>query len=47
MCFCHVKPRDALRILRDNDLSVAVDACPELKAFVNTIIGLSGGALLP
>ena len=43
----YVKPRDARRILKDNDLSVAVDACPELKAFVNTIIRLSGGALLP
>lgn len=43
----YVKPRDALRILRDNDLSVAVEACPELKAFVNTIIRLSGGATLP
>lgn len=39
----YVKPRDALRILRDNDLSVAIEACPELKAFVNTIIRLSGG----
>jgi len=43
----YVKPRDALRILRDNDLSVAIEACPELKAFVNRIIELSGGAILP
>lgn len=43
----YVKPRDALRILKDNDLSVAISACPELKAFVNTILQLSGGALLP
>jgi hypothetical protein len=42
----YVKPRDALRILRDNDLSVAIEACPELKAFVNRIIGLSGGEIL-
>jgi hypothetical protein len=43
----YVKPRDALRILKENDLSVAIGACPELKALVNTIIQLSGGAALP
>lgn len=43
----YVKPRDALRILKDNDLAVSVNACPELKAFVNTILTLSGGAELP
>jgi Domain of unknown function (DUF4276) len=43
----YVKPRDALRILRDNDLAIAIDACPELKAFVNTIIRLSGAEMLP
>jgi hypothetical protein len=37
------KPRDAARILKDADLSVAVAACPELKSFVNTILRLSGG----
>ncbi len=34
------KPRDAGRILRDADLMVAILACPELKAFVNTILSL-------
>ena len=34
------KPRDAGRILRDADLMVAIQACPELKAFVNTILTL-------
>lgn len=34
------KPRDASRILRDADLTIAINACPELKAFVNTILGL-------
>lgn len=34
------KPRDAGRILRNEDLMVAANACPELKAFLNTIIGL-------
>lgn len=43
----YVKPRDALRILKENDLSVAVEACPELKALVNTIVGLAGGEKIP
>jgi len=37
------KPRDANRILTNNDLMIAVRACPELKAFVNRIIELSDG----
>jgi hypothetical protein len=36
------KPRDAARILRGKDLSVAANKCPELKAFLNTILALSG-----
>ncbi len=36
----YVKPRDASRILRGEDLMVAVNACPELKAFLNTILTL-------
>jgi len=40
------KPRDANRILRNKDLSVAVAQCPELKAFLNTVITLSGGQSL-
>jgi hypothetical protein len=36
------KPRDANRILRGKDLSVAANKCPELKAFLNTILTLSG-----
>ena len=43
----YVKWRDAARILRDQDLSVAVNACAELKAFVNTILELCGGELIP
>lgn len=39
----YVKPRDAGRILRDNDLSVAINLCAELKAFINTILVLSSG----
>jgi hypothetical protein len=34
------KPRDVKRILKDVDLMIAIAACPELKAFVNTIIRL-------
>jgi hypothetical protein len=37
------KVRDANRILRNKDLAVAAAQCPELKAFLNTIIELSGG----
>jgi hypothetical protein len=40
------KPRDANRILRGKDLTIAAMQCPELKAFLNTIIGLCGGQLL-
>jgi hypothetical protein len=36
------KPRDANRILRGKDLTVAANQCPELKAFLNTILTLSG-----
>lgn len=43
----YVKPRDAKRILRDNDLLVSINQCPELKAFVNTIITLSDGLPIP
>ncbi len=39
----YVKPRDAGRILKDNDLLVSIKQCPELKAFVNTIISVCGG----
>lgn len=37
------KPRDASRILRNKDLTVAAVLCPELKAFLNTILTLCGG----
>ena len=38
------KPRDGERILEKNGLDKAVMQCPELKALVNTIIVLCGGA---
>jgi hypothetical protein len=36
------KPRDAYRILQGKDLATAAAKCPELKAFLNTILALSG-----
>lgn len=41
------KARDALKILEQNNLMVSVQACPELKAFINTILTLCGGELIP
>lgn len=43
----YVKPRDAKRILEENDLWDAIQQCSELKAFVNTILQLSGGVIIP
>lgn len=40
------KVRDASRILEGKDLATAASVCPELKAFLNTIIKLSGGTPL-
>jgi hypothetical protein len=38
----YTKTRDAMRILRGKDLSIAAAACPELKGFINDILGLWG-----
>lgn len=43
----YVKPRDAARILRENDLSMAVNQCSELKSFINTILTVCGEAIIP
>jgi hypothetical protein len=40
------KPRDGKRILQGKDLAVAATACPELKAFLNTILTLCEGTCL-
>jgi hypothetical protein len=40
------KPRDANRILRGKDLGIPASRCPELKAFLNTILTLSGAGPL-
>ena len=38
----YIKTRDAKKILQGKDLKVAANACPELKAFLNTILTLCG-----
>lgn len=43
----YVKARDAGRILRENDLSIAIGLCSELKAMINTILSLCGGPVIP
>lgn len=42
----YIKQRDAARILRENDLSVAINQCAELKALVNSIITICGGSII-
>ncbi len=39
----YVKTRDAKRILDGETLLIAANSCPELKAFLNTILSLCGG----
>ncbi|GAA6616984.1 DUF4276 family protein [Scytonema sp. NUACC26] len=41
------KIRDAASILRKNNLMDAVNLCPELKAFINTILFLCDSDLIP
>ncbi len=41
------KPRDAARILDNQDLTIAANACVELKSFLNRILALCGGTLIP
>lgn len=40
------KTRDAKKILEQNNLIVSVQACPQLKAFINTILALCEGELI-
>ena len=42
----YIKTRDAKRILEKNDLLISANACPELKAFLNTILSLCGGEII-
>ncbi len=39
----YIKPRDANRILRENNLGDSALACPELRSLLNTILRLCGG----
>jgi len=41
------KPRDSYSILKGKDLTISANACPELKAFLNTLLTLCGGTPLP
>jgi hypothetical protein len=41
------KTRDAKSILKKKDLLVAARSCPELKAFLNTLLSLCDGAIIP
>jgi hypothetical protein len=41
------EPRDGMRILRNKGLIISANECPELKAFLNTILKLSKGQLIP
>ncbi|MFM8570050.1 MAG: DUF4276 family protein [Pirellula sp.] len=43
----YTKTIDAPRILKGEDLLVSINACSELKSFVNRIISLCGGTLIP
>jgi len=42
----YVKARDASRILEGEDLALAANECSELKAMLNTVLSLCGGAQL-
>ncbi|MBE9053649.1 DUF4276 family protein [Nostocales cyanobacterium LEGE 11386] len=41
------KTRDAAKILKNQNLMVAINLCPELKAFINTILSLCEVELIP
>ena len=43
----YIKARDAGRILKDADLSIAIQQCSELKSLVNTILSICGGQTIP
>lgn len=43
----YIKERDGMAILRDSDLMTAINACPELKAFINTILTICNTATIP
>lgn len=42
-----VTPYDGRIPNRENDLLTAINQCAELRAFVNTILSVSGGQVIP
>ena len=42
----YIKTVECSKILQGQDLTVAAKACPELKAFLNTLLKLGGGDLI-
>lgn len=36
-----MKPRDATKILRDQDLAASAQQCPELQALLDTIVRIA------
>jgi hypothetical protein len=43
----YIKARDVSIILHNQDFLISAQQCPEFKAFLNTILGLCGGQLIP
>jgi hypothetical protein len=43
----YLKQVHASKILQGQDLTIAAKACPELKAFLNTLLKLAGSAQIP
>jgi hypothetical protein len=43
----YVKPIEMTAILRDKDLTIAADQCPELKCLLNTLLALADLTRLP
>ena len=41
------KWRDGMAILKDADLMIAINQCPELKSFINTILSICGSDVIP
>jgi hypothetical protein len=42
----YIKARDAGLILNENDLLIAINQCPELKSFINTILEVCDGIMI-
>ncbi|NTU53118.1 MAG: DUF4276 family protein [Chlorobiaceae bacterium] len=44
---CNVKTRDTKKILEGQDLLVSANQCPTLKSFINTILTICDGEVIP